>query len=920
MSVRGIAGALSVGLLVAASFVALPQPAAGHAPAQAASAVPAATAGMRILVRFAAGSTDAQRADAVRSVGGWVETQIPAIGVTRIALPGGADDAFGDGDAVAAVLAKHPAVASAELDRSVRLAFEPNDTYWATDPYTSLGQWGLRKAFVDKAWDTVRGSANVTVAILDTGVDGTHPDLVGALVPGTTFVVQPSSECAVGTTSDDNSHGTHVAGVVGATGNNGTGIAGVAFGVRIMPLKVLDCTGQGNLSDVANGMIWAVDHGARIVNLSLGSAFDSPTLRSAVTYATQRNVLVVSAVGNCGTSGDRCTSLNELQYPAAYPEVLAVGATDTDDSVAFFSSRNSTTDVTAPGRRIVSTTPTYQTYLSRSTSNPATLTYASFSGTSQAAPLVAGVAALIWSADPSLTATQVYSRITSTADDLGAPGRDDGYGFGRVNALRAVSVAPVAERFGVTYDLAATPRAVATGKVFAARVGLTNTSSFTWRAADPSAVSLEWSWQDPTGRAVAGALRGQAPLPADVAPSAATTVTAAVVPPSTAGTYVLRLDLLRGTTAFSTKGSAAALVPVVVGSGVGATIAPATAGTASFDASTTAPLGATVTNTGVTTWPAGGANPVRLSYHWLRDGQVVVWDGLRALLPADVPPGGKATLALPVMTPERPGTYLLRLELVQEGISWFSAFGVGPQDLQANVRSAYVASYSALAVPVLLPGGRISIPITVTNDGTAVWSAAGATPVRIAAHVTDFNGAVAIWDGARTLLTADVAPGASVRTDLVVDAPLRAGAYKVRADVVREGIAWLSSLGVSTGDADLLVAPDPRAEIAGGPIAVSRSAPAATVTIRNSGIATWTTTGAAPVHIGVHWYSAAGAVLVWDGPRTSLPGNVAAGGSVSVAVALGPPPAGAAYVAIDLVAEGVTWFGAGPLRPVTFGP
>jgi subtilisin family serine protease len=875
--------------------------------------------GMRLLVTFRPGAGAADVADAVRSVDGWIDATIPALGVARIALPGGSADAFGDGDAVARVLAQHPAVASAEHDATVRLAFTPNDAYYTTDPYASLGQWGIRKALVDRGWDLVRGSPSITVAILDTGIDPDHPDLAGATVPGAAFITQPSSGCEAGVTRDDNSHGTHVAGIVAANGNNGSGVAGVAFGSKVMGMKVLDCTGVGSLSDVANGLVWAVDQGAKVVNLSLGSPFDSSTLRSAVSYASLRGVLVVSAAGNCGTTGDRCTNVNQTEYPAAYPEVISVGATDTDDSVAFFSSRNATVDVSAPGRRIVSTTPTYATHLSRRSTNPATLTYGVFSGTSQASPFVAGLAALILSQEPSLSPAALFERLRSTSDDLGAAGRDDGYGSGRVNAFRALSV--TSDRYGVTYDTAALPKAAATGKPFAARIGATNTSSFTWRAAAPGEVTLRWSWTSAAGAALATPA-GAIALSADAAAGAAAIFAGTITAPSTAGAYTLRLDLDRAGTSFASKGAALASAAVSVGSGFAATYAPAAgSSSAAYDISTTTQLAVTLTNTGTETWPAAGPNPVRLSYHWLRSGTTAHWDGQRGILPRDVAPGASVLVSVPVLTLGTAGTYTLRLDLVQEGIAWFSGIGVAPFDLTVNVRSAYVATYAVgAAAPVLLPGGRATIPVTVTNTGTVTWPAAGANAVRLASHTNDARGNVVIWDGARTTLTADLAPGASAKLDLVVDAPRAAGPYRVRIDLVREGIAWFSGLGISTSDVDLLVVPDFRAQLPGGGLTVSRANPVTRVDIRNTSLATWTTSGASPVNVSVHWFDASGNTLIWDGPRTALPKAVAPNETVTVDVRLGAPPAGAAFVTIDLVAEGVSWFGAGTLRAVTLAP
>ena len=922
---RALRALLAAVLLAPALLLAPVRP----APIAAAAIVPAPVAapkttvagqlteppGMRLLVRFSPAASPEERARAVASVGGVVDREIGPLGFVRIILPGGANDAFGDGDAVAAYLSKDPAVLGAELDATVHLSFTPNDTYYLNDPFVGLGQWGIRKAQVDRAWDIVRGSANVKVAVIDTGVDAAHPDLSAALLPGTTFLSQPSAGCAFAT-NDDNGHGTHVSGIIAAAGNNGAGIAGVAFGARVLPIKALDCSGTGSLSDIAQGIVWATDQGARIINVSLGSSSDSQTLHSAVQYASNRNVLVVAAAGNCGTLSGTCSSLNEASYPAAYAEALGVGATDVDDTRAFFSTVQTYVGVAAPGRKIVSTTPTYDTYLSRNSG--VTKSYGALSGTSQASPFVAGVAALLLSQEPALSARQLIDRLKSTADDLGAPGVDPSFGVGRVNALRAVSAG--APTYGATYDTSGVPRAAIAGGKLSATVRVTNTSSFTWSATGTNAVRLVLQWTDAAGSPLGGATLVE--LPADVAPGASTGMPVLITAPS-AGVRTLRFDLLQGGVAFSTKGVVPASVAVTLGAGAnGASYALPGGTTPTLTVATPGSVTVSLANTGTLTWSAAGANPVHLSYHWISaTGTTIVWDGLRTNLPTDVIPGASVTVPLAVLPPQTAGSYTLRVDLVQEGVSWFSGQGIAARDLIVSVTTGFAASYQLVAAaPTVLPGIRVTVPVTVRNDGTATWAAGGSNPVHVAAHLLDASGKTISWDGERAALPSDVAPGASASVSVPVSAPLTAGAYLARVDLVREGIAWFSGLGVATADTALLVNPDFRASLPTGPITVSRAQHTAVVTVTNSSSAAWSSGGAVSVAAAAHWLDAGGAVLVWDGPRATLTRTVLPGESVTLTVDLGPVPAGAGSVTIDLVADGLRWFGAGATRPVVLVP
>ena len=305
-------------------------------------------------------------------------------------------------------------------DPGVRYA-EPNYIYVASrgvpnDPLYSF-QYAPNRINLQAAWDISTGSNGVVIAVIDTGVNALHPDLVGRTLPGFNFVDGNDDP------DDDDFHGTFVTGIVGASGDNGLGIAGVCWQCRVLPIRSLGSRG-GTAGSVAQGIRYAVDRGARIINMSLGGAFDSSLLRDAVAYATSKNVLLVAASGNGAQQG------NYVEYPAAYAGVLSVGATDGDDRIAGFSTHNASVQLTAPGVNIAST------------ANDQDLdAYGAYDGTSFAAPIVAGIAGLMLSVNPSLSAEQLKALLNSTAVDLGLPGRDEFYGVGRVDAGRAVQAA-----------------------------------------------------------------------------------------------------------------------------------------------------------------------------------------------------------------------------------------------------------------------------------------------------------------------------------------------------------------------------------------------------------------------------------------------------------------------------------------------
>ena len=326
-------------------------------------------------------------------------------------------------------------VVTAEPNRWREAYAIPNDPDFAQ-------QWGLTKINAPDAWDRTTGDPSIVVGIVDTGIDLDHPELQPLIVAGQDLVDLGTSPTApagwvfegdfVGVDADPQDevgHGTHVAGTVSALSNNGVGVAGVTWQCRLMPVRVLArirrlsdnrVSGVGSAADIAAGIRWAVDHGARVINMSLGGDVDTTVERNAVAYAIQQGVVVVAAMGNDNTSTP--------SFPGAYPDVIAVGATNPNDTRASFSNMGPHIDVAAPGVGIRST------YWDN--------TYANLQGTSMASPHVAGVAALILSCNPNLPAAQVGQIIRDTArplrDNPADPVPNNNYGYGMVDAKAAV--------------------------------------------------------------------------------------------------------------------------------------------------------------------------------------------------------------------------------------------------------------------------------------------------------------------------------------------------------------------------------------------------------------------------------------------------------------------------------------------------
>ena len=350
-----------------------------------------------ILVKPKAHLTDSDKQALFAAVDGQEEITIHQIGVHQVRVPAQ------NRDRILEALSHNPNVEFAEADEVLAADAVPSDPNFSS-------QWHLPKIAAPTAWDVTQGSSSVIIAILDSGVDATHPDLAANLVAGWNFYDNNAD------TSDVFGHGTKVAGSAAACGNNGVGVSGVSWNCKIMPVRVAGLDGSASLSLLAQGITYAADHGARVANMSFAASAYS-TITSAAQYFQSKGGVVTISAGNSAI----------FDSTADNPYALTVSATDGNDALASWSNTGNLIDVAAPGVSVLTTTSGGG--------------YGAVSGTSFSAPIVAGVAALVMSANPNLGPVDVQNVIKQSADDLGTAGWDAQCGYGRVNAARAVALA-----------------------------------------------------------------------------------------------------------------------------------------------------------------------------------------------------------------------------------------------------------------------------------------------------------------------------------------------------------------------------------------------------------------------------------------------------------------------------------------------
>ena len=377
---------------------------------------------------------------------------LASLGIVSLPIPGGESaTSFAD------QINSQPGVAWAEVDGSFRMHTIPNDPLWSS-------QTGLAQTQPTTAWDSSRGTHTVRIGVIDTGIDGEHIDLTGRVDAGWNFIT--NTAIPANTNSDDNGHGTLISGVIGAITNNGEGIAGVDWSARLIPLKVANALGQASASALAAAIVYAADNGIKAVNISLGGPGDFQVVRDAVTYASSRGVSIVGSSGNNNSVVNDAGDCANVCYPAAYPEVIAVGSVDEADSKSSFSNYGADLDLVAPGESILSTELWDHA------------SYTTASGTSLSSPFVTGAIGLLLARfDTSPAAIQtILQNAADKPAGMGDQNFTNEYGYGRLNLAKAI-------RIHASYYSQNSNPTLYPGESYEFELQLRNTGDYPWQRA-----------------------------------------------------------------------------------------------------------------------------------------------------------------------------------------------------------------------------------------------------------------------------------------------------------------------------------------------------------------------------------------------------------------------------------------------------
>ncbi len=415
-----------------------------------------------IIVEFRPLVPEAIAEKITQNVGAKIKTKLFLPQTFVLKVPGGQEENL------AKILSQNPLISYAEPNFEAQALEIPNDPYFSS-------QWGLTKIQAPGSWDVTHSSQSAKIAILDTGIDRDHEDLSSKIVARINFT---------DTSSDDDlyGHGTHVAGIASAQTANGIGVAGLGYDAGLISVKVLNDSGSGYYSWIANGIIWATDNGVRVINMSLGGSSSSSTLKNAIDYAWSKGVVLTCAAGNSGNTSPT--------YPGYYPNCIAVAATDSNDQKASWSSYGDWVDVAAPGVNILSTFPNHPYSIGKN------LNYDYGSGTSMATPYVAGLASLLLGYNSGLTNNQVRRAIETYADDIAGTGNY--WSQGRINAYRSLSSFLTTPTPTPTLTITPTPTPTPPLNEFAATI-TSHTASDRWSNFFKGRIDLSLSFRVDSG-------------------------------------------------------------------------------------------------------------------------------------------------------------------------------------------------------------------------------------------------------------------------------------------------------------------------------------------------------------------------------------------------------------------------------------